>query len=270
MRKDNEKKNAESLRFVVEHFEPEAFNESKSWAALGLVRRIGSIWTWRAGAAAAVLLAGIAMWIFNATKGVADGMVDITAETKGAYVLPDSSVVTLARGSRMHYDSENFGHNRLVEIEGKAFLKAMPDKAHPFRVETGETEITVVGTEFGIETFDETTTEVYVISGCVNVETNGHIASVTKGCMAIASPAGIEVEQNVSPNIATWATGQVEFDDTPLSEAIKLIEEAFDVKINAKRHSNDLRISISYHGDVEELIDVMNRAYNLDLTVEKK
>lgn len=270
MRKDNEKKNAESLRFVVEHFEPKAFNESESWKALGFIRKMTALWAWRAGAAAAVVLAGIAMWIFSTTKSAADGTIDITAEAKGTYVLPDSSVVTLARGSRMHYDSESFGRDRLVGIEGKAFLRVTPDKAHPFRVEAGETEITVVGTEFGIETLDATTTEVYVTSGCVNVEMNGHMASVTKGCIAIATAEGIEVMRNASPNIATWATGQVEFDDTPLSEAIKLIEEAFEVKINAKRHSNDLRISISYQGDVEELIDVMNRAYNLDLSVDNK
>ncbi|MBR8536562.1 FecR domain-containing protein [Carboxylicivirga sediminis] len=83
------------------------------------------------------------------------------------YVLPDGSKVVLNQNSTMTYVIDE--DKREVHLDGGAFFKVVKSTI-PFKVHTPQGDITVLGTEFAVESSDEGL-EVEVDDGEVAVET---------------------------------------------------------------------------------------------------
>lgn len=267
MRKDNEKKTAESIRFVTSHYEPDVFDASKAWKKSGIrsgLKHTSIIWLSAAAVAAIILTI-----TFIRPADTTQYDVDITANAKTTYALPDGSSVTLTAGSRLAYDSSTFATNRHVTISGQAFFEVMPDKSHPFSVTDGLATATVLGTSFGISRINDTSTMVAVETGMVKVTCNDRSEVVTPGQTVVASAEGLTVSES-EINVNSWATNHLDFDDTPLPKAIKNIEEAYDVKITDCPTDNSILLTISYTGDVDKLIDIINELLNLNLKIQQE
>ncbi len=87
------------------------------------------------------------------------------------FVLPDSTRVRLAAGSRItytnHFDS---GNSRDVYLSGEAFFKVAANPRRPFRVIANEIVTKVLGTSFSVRCFEkDTTISVTVRTGKVSV-----------------------------------------------------------------------------------------------------
>ncbi|MFW5821322.1 MAG: FecR family protein, partial [Bacteroidota bacterium] len=66
--------------------------------------------------------------------------------------LPDSSFVALNAGSKIRYSSRKWKKERNVELNGEAFFKVK--KGSQFNVKTDQGTVTVLGTEFTVEDWD--------------------------------------------------------------------------------------------------------------------
>ncbi|MFW5820945.1 MAG: FecR family protein, partial [Bacteroidota bacterium] len=66
--------------------------------------------------------------------------------------LPDSSFVVLNAGSKIRYSDRKWKKERNVELSGEAFFKVK--KGSQFNVTTGQGTVTVLGTEFTVEDWD--------------------------------------------------------------------------------------------------------------------
>ncbi|MFL5811103.1 MAG: FecR family protein, partial [Flavisolibacter sp.] len=83
--------------------------------------------------------------------------------------LPDSSYVWLNASTSLRY-RKSFQENREVQLDGEAFFEVSHDPSHPFIIEAGDVETTVLGTAFDIKAYSsEKTTSVSVIHGRVQV-----------------------------------------------------------------------------------------------------
>lgn len=61
---------------------------------------------------------------------------------------------------------------------------------------------------------------------------------------------------------------KIEFTDAPLSEVIAEIERVYGVTV-ANRPAGDYRLTLSYEGDVDSLIETINQLLDISLTVER-
>ena len=85
--------------------------------------------------------------------------------------LADGSVVHLGAGSKLTYPSEFTGENRVIDLEGQAYIDVAKDEAKPFIVRSNDLEITALGTAF--EVFSNQTgdvVEAVLVNGKIKVD----------------------------------------------------------------------------------------------------
>lgn len=192
-----------------------------------ITERRPSLWPWLATAAAVCLAAVVAV--------IWTRMGPAVHETR----IGELTVVELADGTVVHLDTDtrivsSFRRDRrVVTLErGRALFDVVRDPARPFVVRSADVSVTALGTQFDVYRRDGAT-DVAVVEGKVNVRrvrgaspiaagpesdgtdlVRGQLARVATGA------AGIHVEPVDIQSVLVWTTGRIEFDLTPLPDAI--------------------------------------------------
>lgn len=172
---------------------------------------------WIAAAAALLLLLAAGWWLFRPQPGTV--MVTAAEGRIRNVQLPDGSLVTLRQGASISYGNRFNRQNRVVHLQGEAFLEVQQHTGQPFLIETdNQSVIQVLGTSFAVSATQQQTT-VVVASGKVKLsvknEENGVI--LKPGRKGI-SANGLVIEQdNADPNYLAWKTGILQFNDRPLT-----------------------------------------------------
>ena len=192
-------------------------------------------------------------------------------------VLADLTEVTISSGSSLKIIPSTFRSERKVVLKGEAFFKVTPDEK-PFIVETFNSVVTVVGTQFNVRAYPNQInqkTEVAVQEGVVDV-----IAiDVAEQTVRLAAGQGTQVHGTESApqvkkpiaieQVLNWQSGGFSFVDEPLIAVLDELERRFAIKITAPPHVYELK---SYYFDnasrtAEEVLGAI--CTSLDLTYKK-
>jgi transmembrane sensor len=166
----------------------------------------------------------------------------IAKDTKKVIELPDLSRVTLNKGSRLSYDPDSFSKERNLKVEGEAFFQ-VKHNGTPFQVTASKATVKVLGTSFNIRSSDMFTV-VTCLTGKVSVKDKKikhNEVILTKGSAVAVN--GREVPKPFlldRSNEASWATGELSFDNTPLPEVFRDLEHHFNLKIQLNREVGSL------------------------------
>ena len=208
------------------------FNEEKSFQNIQQklknqktkVRRLATKWVY--GAAAAILiLYGLSYFINNGT--------DVTCNTGEhlAYVLPDGSEVKLNGSSSFHFNKKQWEKgNRTLDLEGEGYFKVK--KGSKFSVNTDQGTVTVLGTQFNVQTIDNyLAVECY--EGKVSVKNTKQESILTpgKGVKFLENKKENYQIENSEPN---WLANNYQYDAVPLSIVFKDLQNVYKVKIENK------------------------------------
>jgi ferric-dicitrate binding protein FerR (iron transport regulator) len=206
-------------------------DKQSAWRKVGPAKSI--VW-WPIGVAASVLLV-VAYWLLYPEKQVET--LQVTAINNIDTVkLSDQSVITLNKNSSIEYPKEFAKDSRKVNlVSGEAFFSVAKDARKPFIVHTGFSDITVVGTEFNVQTTDDIV-EVGVREGVVLVRRDADSVYVRKGATMIFRKQGKAAPKDNDPNTWAYATHKLVFTDTPMEDVIKAVEKTYGVTITV---SND-------------------------------
>jgi len=171
--------------------------------------------------------------------------------------LVDGSQIWLNTNTRA--DLSNFSANdrKLELLEGEAYFDVVSDKTNPFEVKAGDFNIEVVGTEFNVK-YKETEIEIYVNEGRV---------LVTNGIKKVYLGAGDRITGNsdtfsktpkANPNISSWKTRTLEFNNAQLTEVVQDLSKHFavDIKIAEGLNHQDCFLNTSF--SQENLEDVLS------------
>ncbi len=190
--------------------------------------------------------------------------------------LPDGSVVTLNRNSKLSYPKEFSGSNRKVTIIGEAFFEVEPDASRPFVINAGNARIKVLGTSFNVCAYPgEETVDVVVETGKVEVSCNS--GPVSSNCKAVLIPGEkgmlsnreltLQKSVNTDRNITSWKTRQFVFDQTPLSEVVNALGKVYLVNIQLVGPGiNNLALTANFNNQtIDFILDVVRLTFNLEL-----
>ena len=166
------------------------------------------------------------------------------ATTRGQQLrtdLPDGSVLTLDTATQA--EVRLYRDRREVHLrDGQALFSVQADSAHPFHVFAGGLRVTVVGTRFSVRHtrsgLGEGETRVVVEEGRVRVARNTSMEAgellgggddaveLTAGQSVAASSDGQLGRVTTVPpgSVAPWRDGRVNFDNTPLAQALAEFE----------------------------------------------
>ena len=192
--------------------------------------------------------------------------------------LQDGSKVDLNRNSSIAYPETFDESQRLVELKGEAFFDVASDRNRPFIIDAGELHIKVVGTSFNVKAYPSSHLKtVNVKSGLVEVSSqirNQKIILLKAGDKVVLNTLDNSLVklQDSNNNYMAWKTKEISFENEDLNKAIKLLEEVYDVSIQAP-DSFDLsnaKIDVTFHkNNIDFIIDVIEKTYAIDLIVTK-
>ena len=156
-----------------------------------------------------------------------DGLRDVS--------LPDGTLITLNKNSRITYEKGFNKNNREVFYSGEAYFDVIKGQDLPFVIRTSKSTIQVVGTSFNIRD-DSCSVTVTVISGKVWLYETGNMRNqvkLVKNEMASFeyTTRKIIYGQNSDLNFLSWKTGRFEFIKTPTVDVLNTIATYFNKKL---------------------------------------
>lgn len=150
--------------------------------------------------------------------------------------LPDGSSVTLNAGSKLIYPERFSDSLRDVTLIGEAFFEVTSDADRPFVVSTEKLKTKVLGTSFNIKSFKGESQEVIsVASGRVlvfseNREQKNEVVLIPEE-QVVYQQGNLEKKRVDLSEVLSWKTGVLLFKQSPLSEAVAMLERKYDVDI---------------------------------------
>ena len=156
---------------------------------------------------------------------------------KTQLVLPDGTLVWLNSGSRLSYNYQYSTDDRVVNLEGEAFIDVKKDTQYPFIVKAGEVDVKVHGTAFNVSTYaDEENIMVALLRGKVSL-----LSATGQNLLTYLSPnqEAIVSKKNLSCRVescdaeieASWRHNLLKFDGAPVEEVWKKLERWYGVDI---------------------------------------
>lgn len=140
----------------------------------------------------------------------------------------DGSEISLNRFAMLSYDTV-YNDQRIMKLDGQAYFDVarMPEK--PFVLYTSLATISVTGTKFAVAS-DNQSTKIIVKAGSIRVipHFSGKAFSLAKGDAVEITPKEVS-KISPNPNDLAWKTYNFKFDNTPMVEAAKVLQEVYGI-----------------------------------------
>jgi len=149
-------------------------------------------------------------------------------------LLSDGTRVWLNGNSSLTY-SETFSKSeRNVQLAGEGYFEVSHDSLHPFRVQTNNIQVKVLGTSFNVRAYSsEKNTETTLVEGKVVIQNNdgNNLAMLAPGQMAEYDKTSQYLAvKEVDPNgFTAWRHGLIVFTDATLDEITGRLSELYQV-----------------------------------------
>ncbi|HSI74532.1 MAG TPA: FecR domain-containing protein [Lunatimonas sp.] len=171
---------------------------------------------------------------------------------KSNLMLSDGSKIILNSNSKLKFRKQFDLDKREVFLEGEAFFDVAEDSIRPFIVNVGQVNAVALGTSFNIKAYNTSNMDIALVSGKVLIEdSEGEKPSVllVPGQMAQLGKETLQVTDFDKDLILSWTIKQILFKETPLDEAIFLLENWYGVKIHI---FNRPKSKVTFSGKFED------------------
>lgn len=194
--------------------------------------------------------------------------------------LPDGSMVWVNANSKLYFPNRFSTDERFVKVEGEAFFKVQKDKRRPFRVQTGELNISVLGTSFNVRAYHPKHISTTLVEGSVQLAYHDQHVIMTPGERAFIDEKNKITLQSIDIEGATaWKEGYFYFKDESIGKILQDISNWYDLKVSiignlpSGRYSGSMDRNSKLNGVLKMLADVGNLDFTLSgnhLTVKQK
>lgn len=176
---------------------------------------------------------GAPLWSRSETTND-NAMLSITTPMGGTYriTLADGTHVWLNAASTLTYPIHFSKGERHVKLLGEGYFDVHPDAERPFRVESGDQVVEVLGTEFNVMAYpDEAEIKTTLVEGSVQLATGAGVTPLKPGEQSSLHEGKVKVEGvNVAPYIG-WKENEFVFDGVELRDAMKRLGRWYDIDI---------------------------------------
>lgn len=200
---------------------------------------------------------------YSGTSG--EALYNTLTNPKGSKVinmtLADGSKVWLNAGSSLTFPVAFVGSERKVSITGEAYFEVAHNAAMPFKVSKDAMEVTVLGTRFNINAYnDEEDIRVTLLEGSVRTSiVNGGYSILRPGEQAIVTN-DIKLVKNADvEEVMAWKNGMFAFKNASLPEIMRQAARWYDVEVIYEgRLSNErYRGEVSRSTNLSQLMKIL-------------
>ncbi len=151
-------------------------------------------------------------------------------------MLPDGSKVWLNAASSLRFPTAFTGRERIVTLTGEAYFDIAPNKNMPFKVQTGDTKVEVLGTQFNIMAYEnEDRINTTLLQGSIRVsgQTGEGLRLEPGQQAAIRNGSGTITTHEVdTESVVAWKNGTFQFDGYDIQTIMRQIERWYDVDVH--------------------------------------
>ena len=262
--------NAAQLRPDFATNPEEAWDSFKTRLGLSLGTSSTKIRFIRGAVAVAAIL--LLVWMFNVLFIQTAPIEVLTTENISKTNLPDGSFVWINKRSRIQYYDEQ--DTRFVSLRGEAYFEVSAEDDRPFIVEADGLKTEVVGTAFNINERTPLETMVTLFKGRVelcleNSETDRLVLRPGHQGIFNKKAGRLTMRELNDPNVLSWKTGVIVFDDTPMSEVIKALERHYEVRLVSENNQSASRVTGTFDNQtLAEVIDFIKLITDIELELQ--
>lgn len=198
--------------------------------------------------------------------------VDCANSAMTTIVLPDSSRVTINKGSTLTYASDFGKQERRVVLEGEAYFEVAKDATCPFIVKADGCEIWVTGTCFNVSAYEQDAqTTITLLEGSIKVTHPLFNADLVPGEKLIYTRANKELVKRLCDADASiaWIEGKMDYDQVRLEELLARLSRLYNESIvleDTLLRNKDVHYYMDERYPLGEVLNALGEVYNLDVT----
>ncbi|SIT25055.1 FecR family protein [Chryseobacterium ureilyticum] len=180
-------------------------------------------------------------------------------QTSKKIQLSDGSVIKLMPYSKLILDKHFGEKNREINFTGQADFNITKDQTKPFRINAGNFHVVVLGTHFFLDQKSEEK-KVELFEGKVKIE---HLGKIT-----YLLPKEIWMNTSTNSNYHYYKQDKqmsFTFDRLEYSEAVKKLEETYNVKIFYPDQYKDRLVTGSLKGNLNDILSIISFPFNLKI-----
>ncbi|THD32403.1 MAG: FecR family protein [Flavobacterium johnsoniae] len=154
--------------------------------------------------------------------------------------LPDGTRVWLNAGSTIKYPISFEGSNeRDVELSGEAYFEVVHDRTKPFRVQTKDQLIEVLGTHFNVNAYPHNRKTISTLTeGSVRVSSKGKEQLLKPGQESVLYKDGILSVRKADLDISlAWRYGLIKFRNTDLRSILDQAARWYDIDVEYRNNA---------------------------------
>ena len=160
----------------------------------------------------------------------------ITTPVGGKYsvILPDGSKVWLNSKSSLRFPTSFTGAERSVQMTGEVYFEIAKNPKQPFKVRSGGTEISVLGTHFNVMAYeDESDQKTTLLEGSIHLSSGNFSKLLKPGQQASVNPSsGIDVSNNIDLEaVMAWRNDLFIFKDMEIKEIARQLSRWYDIQV---------------------------------------
>lgn len=214
-------------------------------------------------------------------------LVENRLKTIRRQALPDGSVVWLKPDTWISFPEKFTSGIREVKMAGEAFFEVSANASRPFIVYSGDLVTRVLGTSFNIKAYkDGSSAEVSVFTGKVSVslpslpdETGPTELQLVKDEKAVfMQEKKLLKKQSYSmskqPELNIWKKNTISFDNTPVSEVVKVLNSEFDVEMKVGERDKELNnymLKADFtNQNLPDILQMLERSLSLTYEIDGK
>lgn len=239
------------------------------------------------GSAAAILIVLVWLTHYRTEKGKEieteitaasrDMVIKNSTKTIHKHVLSDGSEIWLRPGAQLTYTKDFDRKHRTVRMTGEAFFEIVKDPEHPFVIYSGAVITKVWGTSFRISDYSGIT-EIAVLTGKVSVssqEATGQSLMLQPNQKAVFFAESKVFRTETSENDATilmWKKTDLFFDNTPLEDIVKTLNNQFGVNIRiADAELNTTVLSADFNDQrLPQVLEIIEKSLNVEYSINQQ
>ncbi|MBK0382093.1 FecR family protein [Pedobacter sp. SD-b] len=188
-------------------------------------------------------------------------------------ILEDGTHVWLNAASTLKYPTKFTGNKREVELSGEAYFEVAHNANAPFRVKTKDQTLTVLGTHFNVNSYDdEDFVKTTLLQGSVKVVSvkNNQSKMLTPGQQSVLENNQLNVKLADVKNVIAWKNGYFRFNDEDIHVIMNQIARWYDVDIAYNGNFNDMRFGgyISRDKSINEILNLMQVTKSIRFNIE--
>lgn len=186
--------------------------------------------------------------------------------------LEDGSIVYLADNTELQFPEHFSPDKREVSLQGNALFDVSGNRKRPFLIETGLTQIEVIGTSFNVKSTGDSNFELSVQRGEVKVtlKQNNQSIRVKAGETVTLLSQRLQVDKTNDGQQFMRYTQRIQFKDERLADILRVINQA-DEKVQLKTTTplENRRLTVTFSNDSPDtMAKLICLALNLKCTQE--